>query len=153
MVAQKTFKIKELTPADLQAVLEIEYRCFPDPYPLSLLEQLYSSYPRGFIGAELEGRLVGYLIFTMRWGGIGHILSLAVDPPYQRRGIGSALVRKALEDLKADGARTVRLEARKSNIGARMFYLTLGFKEERELPHYYEDGETAVLMWYTYPNT
>lgn len=150
MVTAKNLRVVQLEEASLPEVMELGYKCFPDPYPLSLLEHLYQSDPSGFLGVRMNGKLVGYLICTMRWGKIGHILSIAVDPQYRRRGIGRALVLKALEKLKGEGATAVRLEARRSNLGARAFYSVLGFKEERELPHYYEDGETAVLMWYTF---
>ncbi|MCQ8897917.1 MAG: ribosomal protein S18-alanine N-acetyltransferase [Hadesarchaea archaeon] len=151
MTGLRELRVVNLTEKDLREVMEIGYKCFPDPYPLTLLEQLYKSDPSGFLGVRMNGKLVGYLICTMRWGGVGHILSIAVDPQYRRRGVGRALILKALERLRKEGATCVRLEARKSNLGARAFYSTLGFKEERELPHYYEDGEAAVLMWYTYP--
>lgn len=151
MVSLSGLRVINLREGDLQEVMELGYKCFPDPYPMGLLEQLYKSDPSGFMGVRIDGKLVGYLICTMRWGGVGHILSVAVDPGYRRRGVGRALIQKALERLRKEGATAVRLEARKSNLGARAFYTALGFKEERELPHYYEDGETAVLMWYTYP--
>jgi ribosomal-protein-alanine N-acetyltransferase len=151
MTTLRELRVVPLGEKDLQEVMEIGYKCFPDPYPLGLLEQLHRSDPSGFLGVRLNGKLVGYLICTMRWGGVGHILSIAVDPEYRRRGVGRALILKALERLRKEGATAVRLEARKSNLGARAFYSALGFKEERELPHYYEDGETAVLLWYTFP--
>jgi len=150
MTSLRELKAVNLTEKDLQEVMEIGYKCFPDPYPLGLLEQLYKSDPCGFLGVRINGKLVGYLICTMRWGGVGHILSIAVDPEHRRKGVGRTLILRALERLRKEGATSVRLEARKSNLGARAFYSVLGFKEERELPHYYEDGETAVLMWYTY---
>ena len=151
MVAQKLIRIREVKPGDMQAVLEIEYRCFPDPYPLSLLDQLYRSYPNGFIVVELNGEVVGYAIGTMRWGGVGHVLAIAVDPPYRRRGIGSMLMENLLGRLRAGGAKKIRLEVRKSNLDAKQFYLALGFREEGEIPYYYENGETAVLMGYGTP--
>ena len=148
MVTQKLIRIREVRSEDMQAVLKIEYRCFPDPYPLSLLDQLYQSYPNGFIVVELNGEVVGYAIGTMRWGGVGHVLAIAVDPPYQKRGIGSMLMENLVGRLRAGGAKKIRLEVRKSNLGAKQFYLTLGFREEGEIPYYYENGETAVLMGY-----
>ena len=148
MVTQKLIRIRELRPGDLRAVLEIEYRCFPDPYPLSLLDQLHRSYPSGFIVAELNGEVIGYAIGAMRWGGVGHVLAIAVDPPYRRRGIGSMLMMDLLDRLRANGAKKIRLEVRKSNLGAQQFYRSLGFHKEGEIPYYYEDGETAVLMGY-----
>jgi ribosomal protein S18 acetylase RimI-like enzyme len=44
------------------------------------------------------------------------------------------------------GARTSRLEVRKSNVDAQQFYHKLGFVDRFEVPYYYEDGETALTM-------
>jgi putative acetyltransferase len=57
--------------------------------------------------AELAGEVVGHIAFSPvagvgeAWFGLG---PLAVDPPQQRRGIGSALVRAGLDALRARGA-------------------------------------------------
>ena len=51
-----------------------------------------------------------------------------------------------LDVLRMKGARNVRLEARKSNIIAQQFYQKLGFGLGEEIPYYYEDGESAVMM-------
>lgn len=147
-MAQQLIKIRDLKHGDIQAILDIEYRCFPDPYPLSLLNRLQEMHPDGFLVAELDGKVVGYIIGVVRWGGSGHILAIAVDPPYRRRGIGSALIVNMLDRLRAKGAKGVRLEVRKNNFAARQFYLGLGFDEREEIPYYYEDGEAAVVMTY-----
>ncbi|MDI6820277.1 MAG: ribosomal protein S18-alanine N-acetyltransferase [Candidatus Hodarchaeaceae archaeon] len=150
-MTQQLIKIRDLKrEGDMQAILDIEYRCFPDPYPLSLLNRLREMHPDGFLVAELDGEVVGYIIGVIRWGASGHILAIAVDPPYRRRGIGSALIVNMLDRLKAKGAKGVRLEVRKSNFAARQFYLGLGFNEREEIPYYYEDGEAAVVMTYGY---
>jgi ribosomal-protein-alanine N-acetyltransferase len=146
MVAQQLIKIRDLKQGDMGAILDIEYRSFKDPYPLSLLNRLYEMHPDGFLVAELQGRVVGYVIGVLRWGLTGHILAIAVDPLFRRRGVGTALVTSILDRLRAKGARQVRLEVRKSNLGARQFYTKLDFVEREEIPYYYEDGETAVIM-------
>lgn len=59
--------------------------------------------------AEVDGRVVGHIGFspvtisdgTMNWYGLG---PLSVLPEYQRRGIGSALIREGLSRLKGLGA-------------------------------------------------
>ena len=146
MVAQQVIRIRDLKPEDMRTILDIEYRSFKDPYPLSLLNRLYAMHPDGFLVAELKNKLVGYVIGVVRWGFTGHILAIAVDPPYRKQGAGTALVTNILDRIRMKGARQVRLEVRKSNLTARQFYLKLGFAEREEIPHYYEDGETAVIM-------
>lgn len=146
MVAQQFIKIRDIKREDMRAILDIEYRSFKDPYPLSLLNRLHEMHPDGFLAAEFQGRVVGYVIGVVRWGFTGHILAIAVDPPYRRQGIGTALVTNILGRLRTRGAKHVRLEVRKSNLSARQFYMKLGFVEREEIPFYYEDGETAVVM-------
>jgi ribosomal-protein-alanine N-acetyltransferase len=152
MVAQKLVRIRDLKPQDMQVVLSIEYKCFKDPYSPGLLNQLNAMHPGGFLVAEVDDKVVGYVIGVMRWGATGHILSIAVDPPYQRHGVGSALMASIMDRLRAKGAKNVRLEARKSNLAAQRFYLKLGFKRQEEIPYYYEDGESGVAMSYDFEN-
>lgn len=150
MVIQQAVRIRDLKPGDMGEILEIEYRCFPDPYPLSLLNHLYETHPDGFLVAELDGKVVGYVIGVMRWGSNGHIIAIAVDPPYRRRRIGAELMGKIMQRLRSKGARVVRLEVRKGNLPAQRFYSSLGFRSGEEIPFYYEDGETAIVMTYEF---
>jgi ribosomal-protein-alanine N-acetyltransferase len=100
--------------------------------------------------AELGGKVVGYVIGVIRWGTEGHVLAVAVDPFYRRKGIGSALMLNVMDRLRQRGAKHVKLEVRKSNRVGQQFYQRLGFKRRDEIPFYYEDGETAVIMTYVF---
>ncbi len=145
-MASDMIKVRGFKPGDMDAILDIEDRCFPDPYPLSLLNRLYANNPYSFLVAELDGRVVGYVIGVLRWGATGHIMAIGVYPKYRRQGVGTALIVHMLDVLRMKGARNVRLEARKSNIIAQQFYQKLGFGLGEEIPYYYEDGESAVMM-------
>jgi ribosomal-protein-alanine N-acetyltransferase len=105
-------------------------------------------YPDAFLVAEVDGKVVGYVIAAIRWEKTGHILAIAVDPSHQRRRIGSVLMLNVINRLRDKGAKCVRLEVRKSNVTAQQFYLKLGFRPREEIPYYYEDGETAIAMEY-----
>jgi len=148
MAVQRLVRIRDVKSNDMQAILTIEYKCFKDLYPLSLLNRLHAMHPDGFLVAEAEDKIVGYVIGVLRWGATGHILAIATDPPYQRQGIASALMEHIINRLRANGAKLVRLEVRKSNAGAQQFYLKLGFRQQGEVPYYYEDGEAAMTMDY-----
>lgn len=149
MVAQRLVRIRDVTQKDLQAILSIEYKCFKDPYPLSLLNRLLAMHPDGFLMAEADGKVVGYVIGVIRWGATGHILAIGIDPPHRGQQIGSTLMEHIMNRLRAKGAKLARLEVRKSNLDAQQFYLKLGFRRREEIPYYYEDGETAVAMEYS----
>ena len=85
--------------------------------------------PEGCFVAELEGRPVGTTT-ACRFGDVGWIAMVLVDEPARHRGIGTRLVRHALEYLDCRGARTVRLDA--TALG-RPVYERLGFVAEYEL--------------------
>lgn len=138
--------IRPAREGDLQGVLRVEYESFKDPYPLDLLRHLLASNPLSFLVSEVDGKIVGYIIGTVRWLNIGHILAIAVDPKYRRRGIGTMLMKAAMDYFGKRAVRKVRLEARESNVGARRFYSSLGFSEVGRVPYYYSDGETAIVF-------
>lgn len=146
MVAQRVVRIRELKAEDLKAVLSIQYKCFKDPYPLSLIRRLHIMHPDGFLVADAGGVVMGYIIGVIRWGNIGHILAIGVDPAFQRQRVGTLLIESIVDHFRKKGVKVVRLEARKSNTIAQHFYKNMGFLERGEMPYYYEDGEAAIAM-------
>jgi len=104
--------------------------------------------------AEIEGETVGYVIGNMVDGSEGHILAVAVAPEHRRRGVGTALLNAMIAALKDNGAKRVRLELKLSNINARRFYSSLGFKEHRVIEGYYKMRgytEDAMIMFKDIP--
>ena len=137
--------IREFKRPDLKRVLEIELSSFDDPYPSNVLVDLYNL-GAGFLVAQEDNIVVGYIICWIRFEDEGHIISLAVDQKYYRKKIGSQMVETALEIFKRYNVNRIRLEVRKGNRKARKFYQKLGFVEKAHLVEYYEDGEDAVVM-------
>ncbi len=140
--------VRRAKRSDIPEIVEIEERAFPkSPYPTYVFLYNLSNNPEGFLVAEVENKVVGYVIFELRpWLGEGHIVSIAVHPDHRRAGIGTILMREAERRISEAGYETVRLEVRESNFQARRFYERLGYREERREHGYYSDGETAVIM-------
>lgn len=137
--------IKEFRRQDIKRVLEIEKASFKDPYPPNILIDIYNL-GAGFLVAQEDNIIVGYIIFWIRFEDEGHIISIAVDEKYQRKGVGSKLVKTAMKIFKKYNIHKVKLEVRVKNRGARKFYKNMGFTEKENLKKYYEDFEDAVLM-------
>ncbi len=137
--------IREFKRPDLKRVLEIELKSFKDPYPANVLVDIYNL-GAGFLVAQQDNMVVGYIIFWIRFEDEGHIISIAVDKRYHRSKIGTKLVETTLEIFKKYNVRQIRLEVRKGNKKARKFYQKLGFALKTQLVNYYEDGEDAVVM-------
>lgn len=77
----------------------------------------------GSFVAEAGGRVVGS-VTSCRFGDIGWIAMLLVEPAHRGAGIGRNLLARALENLEARGVRSVRLDA---TAAGRPLYESLGF--------------------------
>jgi [ribosomal protein S18]-alanine N-acetyltransferase len=137
--------IREFKRQDVKRVLEIEMASFDDPYPANILVDIYNL-GAGFLVAQKNNRVVGYIIFWIKFEDEGHIISIAVDKNYRRLEVGSKLVETSIEVFKKFEVKIIKLEVRVGNKGARKFYSKLGFKEEKIAENYYEDLEDAVIM-------
>jgi len=148
--------IRKFKPQDLDAVIRINRACLPENYPPYFFMQHHKDYPEAFLVAELNGRIVGYVMCRVEFGASnikpgfsrkGHIISLAVIPEARRKGIATALMKAAMKAMKeVYGAKEYYLEVRVSNTPAINLYHKLGYREIRRIPRYYLDGEDAWLM-------
>jgi len=131
--------------------------CLPENYGDYFFMDLYSRFPETFIVAEAgDGEVVGYVMCRIELGlsnfgfsGFikkGHIVSIAVMPEHRRKGIGQALVTRAMEGMRFYNAKQCFLEVRVSNTQAISLYKKLGFKITRTINGYYSDGEDAYVM-------
>ncbi len=85
--------------------------------------------------AEDSGVMVGYVVvaqdkanseqFGLAWG---RIVSLAVDPDHQGRGIGKSLVRRGLSWLEQQGVSYVEVLTDQNNVAAQRAYEANGFR-------------------------
>lgn len=137
--------IREFRRQDIKRVLEIENASFKDRYPAKILLDIFNL-GAGFLVAQQDNIVVGYIIFWIRFEDEGHIISIAVDDEYRRNNVGSQLLKTALEIFKRYNLTHIKLEVRVSNEGAIKFYDEMGFNKSKILNKYYEDHEDAVLM-------
>jgi len=75
-----------------------------------------------------------------------HIVSIAVDPDYQGKGIGNKLLQQALAWLVNSGFKHVFLEVRVDNEVAINLYDKHGFEKVSVRKNYYQDGSDAFVM-------
>jgi GNAT superfamily N-acetyltransferase len=94
------------------------------------------------IVAELEGRVVGSCFVTgrARDGDLGddvaELVAIYIDPPHWRQGVGSALLREAVDRCKRQGKSEISLWTLSGNEGAQQFYESHGFvRDGREQIH------------------
>lgn len=140
-------KILLMTPADIEEVHEIEARVYAQPWTVNLFRgELMMPDKRIYLAARVDGRLAGYA-GLMIVDGEAHVTTLAVDLPWQRRGVGSLLALRLIELAICKRVHWLTLEVRESNEAARALYEKFGFKKIGVRPRYYADGEDALIMW------
>ncbi|KAJ2780559.1 hypothetical protein H4R18_003388 [Coemansia javaensis] len=76
----------------------------------------------------------------------GYIAMIAVGKPFRKQGVGSELVRRALDRMREMGADEVILEAEVGNAAALALYQRLGFVREKRLYRYYLGGMDAFRL-------
>ena len=138
--------VRKFQPTDLKRVYEIENMSFKQSYGIKMFQQLYEM-GVGFLVAEEDGYVIGYVIFWIKYENQGHIISIAVDKNYRRHKAGTQLLVKAISILSLLRIDAIYLEVRDNNDGAVEFYKTFNFKIDRRVPNYYEDGVGAIIMY------
>jgi len=76
----------------------------------------------------------GFAIVTEIAKGHGHLAQVAVDPIFQRQGVGRLLVTNTLDRLAAIGIRTLSLMVSRDNDRALHLYRSLGFESIYRFP-------------------
>jgi [ribosomal protein S18]-alanine N-acetyltransferase len=153
---QQTFSLRKFVPDDLQSVMQINRVCLPENYTDFFFVDLHQRFPETFIVAEENGKVMGYIMSRIEvglsnygFGGLirkGHVVSIAVLPLGRRKGIASALIKRALEGMGYYKAKQGFLEVRVTNEGGISLYKKLGFEITRTVNGYYSDGEDAYVM-------
>ena len=91
--------------------------------------------PTTSVVAEEDGRIVGSILCGHD-GRRGCLYHVCVDETHRRRGIGKAMVVKAMEALKAEKINKVCLIAFTKNDIGNAFWNTIGWTEREDLNYY-----------------
>jgi len=103
------------------------------------IERMFKLNPSGCFVAEVKGKRVGH-VFSVRYGKLGWIGFLIVRAEYRVKGVGTLLMRKAMDHLLGCGVETIKLEA-VPKIAS--LYRKLGFVDEYDSLRFF--GKTRKL--------
>lgn len=147
-------EIRPMRVEDIPAVLDIEARALPRPWPPGALRHEIEANPQAaYFVARLRseaGRVVGYAGLWMQVDE-AHISMIAVDPTLQRRGVGEQLLLRLADHALAAGAERLTLEVRASNRAAQALYARYGFEVVGRRERYYSDNNEDALIMTTGP--
>ena len=92
-----------------------------------------------------RGGIAGFGIMIYR-DAAAHLSLFCVKASHRRQGVGSAILHWLEDVARTAGARTIGLECRRDNAGARNFYGEHGYHERAIARGYYQGREDAVRL-------
>lgn len=139
--------LRDMTSADLDAVLHIEREVHSHPWTLgNFSDALRSGYRCKVF--EFGNEMVGYAVLMLVVDE-AELLDIAIAAAHQRKGMGRELMAALLALARHEEMRRVVLEVRASNKNAIALYRASGFEQIGLRRDYYpaEQGrEDAILM-------
>jgi ribosomal protein S18 acetylase RimI-like enzyme len=142
--------IRAYEPEDLATLHAIDRVCFSRDIAYSRAELHFHIRHRDSITrvAEIDSRIVGFVVGRVHRRDIGHVLTLDVVLEVRRGGIGTSLMAALHAELKLRGVRRVFLEVDVENHGARRFYERLGYRWVERIERYYgrSDADRMELV-------
>ncbi len=138
-------KLVRLEPQHLPRVLEIENRCFSQPWSEASFLKLTDNPDSLCLCALSRGRVIGYsccwvLIESAELGNI------AVDPDYQSRSVGRKLLSETIKICRRRKVTFLFLKVRVSNRKAIELYKLFGFIKVGLRRNYYTQPVEAALI-------
>src|SRR5512138_638830 len=125
--------VRMLADDDLGSQRERVESPLPESY-YSAFEQINQDPNHELIVAERNGEVIGtlqlmFLPSISYQGGLrAQVESVRVDKRFQSQGIGSQMMKWAMDRARQRGAHAVQLTSHKSRVDAHRFYERLGFK-------------------------
>ncbi len=140
--------IAPMRSKDLRGVLKIEESVFPQPWSHRLfVEELAQRNSRAYRAAWVGTSIVGFA-GQMFIDDESHVNNIAVDPTWQGRGLGAALMVDLVRTGMSRGARHLTLEVRVGNQPALALYARFGLAPVGVRRNYYPvTGDDALVMW------
>lgn len=138
--------LRTFAPDDLASVYELASSTLSERYDPNLFIMISNSWPQGFLVLESVQGIKAFLLGIMTTSAHARILMLTVSPELRRKGIGTMLMSKFMEECRRKGARVITLEVRRGNIPALEFYRGFNFRVVGEIRGYYNDGENALQL-------
>ncbi|HEV3254442.1 MAG TPA: N-acetyltransferase [Candidatus Acidoferrales bacterium] len=157
--------LRPYRPDDFDRLFEIDRACYPPgiAYSRRMLRAFLDWPGAECIVAEIESTevesaeaaaspaaepapAIAAFIITESDALRGHILTIDVLDANRRRGLGSALLRRAEQSLFACGVRTIELETATGNKTAVAFWQKHGYRTRGLLKRYYLGRDDAFAM-------
>ncbi len=139
------YAIRHMLESDLPQIIQLETQTFPDPWTRgTFIETLREPDIRSSVVIKNE-QIIGYMV-ALRAEERIHILNIAVDKNFRRRGIATNLLAGLEQSALDQGYRYISLEVRESNTVAIAFYTKHKYRTIGQRTNYYRNDEDALIM-------
>lgn len=125
---------------DIDAIFEIEQKCFPGQTSYSKRQLRYLVLNANSISlvARDKETIKAFVIVTFRKGNLScNVETIDVDPVFKNKGLGLKLLMAAEKEMKERGMRSCQLEVSEGNKSALNLYRKAGYIFKERLEGYY----------------
>jgi [ribosomal protein S18]-alanine N-acetyltransferase len=145
--------VARATLDDVAALAALDAACFSHPWTADQLSAEVALAPPGEVllargpraGRGPGATLGAYCAYRVVLDEM-HVMNVAVDPAWRRRGVGRFLLRLAMRRAFRSGARTALLDVRVGNLAALGLYASLGFEPIAVRRGYYSAPPEDALV-------
>ncbi len=139
-------EILSLNEETVFALEELEQTLFSDPWSKESLKAHLSS-PYGLsLGILNEKKLLSYGLFQII-GEEAEVLRIGTDPSYTRNGLATEILHTFEKEAEKRGAKSLFLEVRSQNEGAKNLYEKQGFHLIGKRSAYYKNPDDDALIY------
>ncbi len=139
--------LREMTWRDIPVLVELELELFAgDAWSeQSWWAELAGRPRRAYVVGEQDGALVGYAGVD-RGCEIADVMTIAVAPPAQGKGLGAVLLDWLIGEARRGGAEHLMLEVRADNVAAQGLYTKAGFAMTSVRRRYYQPSDVDAQI-------
>lgn len=140
------FDIRPVLEKDLDALVEIENKCFLSPWKREdVLYEIKENPVAIFYVIEVDNKVVGFIDYWHTFDS-ATLAQIGIHPSYQKLGLASLLMDEMIKDCYAKKVEFITLEVRVHNLKAIKLYEKFGFETILVKKQYYTNGDDANYM-------
>lgn len=149
MIDITKIKISTMMLNDLEQIKENLQTDFDDFWNFEIFKEELANTNSMYLVLKYENEIVSF-------GGIkiildeADIMNIVTKKDKRNQGFAKFLLSKLITMAKEQNCKTITLEVNENNLPAIKLYKDFKFKEIGKRKNYYKNGDTAILMTYTF---
>lgn len=149
MIDITKIKISTMMLNDLEQIKENLQTDFDDFWNFEIFKEELANTNSMYLVLKYENEIVSF-------GGIkiildeADIMNIVTKKDKRNQGFAKFLLNKLITIAKEQNCKTITLEVNENNLPAIKLYKDFKFKEIGKRKNYYKNGDTAILMTYTF---